>query len=209
MSKFEPNQIISLQITLIQVKLPLQIFKTMGKSEFRVLIMHCVFMGKILFKQCNGLISVTRTLLRRKKQLIGGMLTLNPVVQTQKMLNAQVAQIQQLTRKTPKNFTTFLAIRKLKLHEIAEELKISEGSVFTICVKTYQWESYFQSWCCVDKKQQRLDDSEHCLQPKAIHSDQRRKHQQERFLPSYFEMGKVICSSITLRKEEPSIANII
>ena len=32
MSKFEPNRIISLQITLIEVKLLLQIFKTMEKS---------------------------------------------------------------------------------------------------------------------------------------------------------------------------------
>ena len=46
MSKFEPNQIISLQIIVIQVKLLLQIFKTMEKSEFCVLIKHCFLMGK-------------------------------------------------------------------------------------------------------------------------------------------------------------------
>ena len=34
MSKFEPNSIISLQITVILVKLLLQIFKTMKKSKF-------------------------------------------------------------------------------------------------------------------------------------------------------------------------------
>ena len=45
-SKFEPNWIISLQITVIQVKLLLQIFKTIKKSEFRVLIKHCFLMGK-------------------------------------------------------------------------------------------------------------------------------------------------------------------
>ena len=32
-------------------------------------------MGKILFNQSNGLISVIRTLLRRKQRLRGGMLT--------------------------------------------------------------------------------------------------------------------------------------
>ena len=45
-SKFEPKQIITLQITVIQVKLLLQIFKTMIKSQFRVLIKHCFLMGK-------------------------------------------------------------------------------------------------------------------------------------------------------------------
>ena len=62
------------------------------------------------------------------------MLTLNAVVQTQMMLNSQVAQIRQLSWKTQKKrlHKLVLADRKLKLHETAEELKISEGSVFTI-----------------------------------------------------------------------------
>ena len=101
-SKIEPNQIISLQITIIQVKLLLQIFKTMEKSEFRVLIKHYFLIGKILFKQINSLISVIRTLLRRKQWLRGEMLTLNAVVQTQMMLTAQVAQIRQLSQKRQK-----------------------------------------------------------------------------------------------------------
>ena len=46
-------------------------------------------------------------------------------------------------------------------------------------------------------------------QMKAVQSDQRRKHQQARFWPPYFGMRKVFCSPISLRKEEPSIANII
>ena len=69
MSKFEPNQIISLKITVILVKLLLQLFKTMEKSEFHVLMekywISCVD-GKILFKQSNGLISVIQTLLHQK-----------------------------------------------------------------------------------------------------------------------------------------------
>ena len=43
-----------------------------------------------------------------------------------------VVQIQHLSRKTPKAPQLILVDRKLKLHEITEELKISEGSVFTI-----------------------------------------------------------------------------
>ena len=46
-------------------------------------------------------------------------------------------------------------------------------------------------------------------QVKAIQNDQRCKHAQARIWPLYFGMRKVFCSSITLRKEEPSIANII
>ena len=54
-------------------------------------------MAEILFKQSDGLISIYRTLLRRKQRLRGGMLTLNAVVQAQKVLNAQVPQIRQLS----------------------------------------------------------------------------------------------------------------
>ena len=46
-------------------------------------------------------------------------------------------------------------------------------------------------------------------QVKVIQSNQRRKHQQARFWPPYFGMYKELCSLITLRKEEPSIENII
>ena len=46
-------------------------------------------------------------------------------------------------------------------------------------------------------------------QVEAVQSDQRHKNQQARFWPPYFGMCKVFCSEITLRKEEPSIANII
>ena len=108
----------------------LQIFKTMEKSEFRVLIKHCFPMEKKQFKKRSGLIRVIRTLLCRKQRLRGGMLTLKSVVETQMMLNAQVAQIRLLSRKTQKKI--ILADRKLKLRKIAEELKISNGRVFAI-----------------------------------------------------------------------------
>ena len=61
------------------------------------------------------------------------MLTLNAVVETQMMLDTQVAQTQQLSWKTPKKLhKLILAHHKLKLCEIAEELKISEGTLFLI-----------------------------------------------------------------------------
>ena len=61
------------------------------------------------------------------------MLILNAVVQTQMMLNAQVAQIRDsCPGKNQKTSQFAVANRKLKLHEIAEKLKISEGNEFTI-----------------------------------------------------------------------------
>ena len=120
-----------LQIAVIQMTLLLYIFKSMEKYEFHVLIKHCFLMGKILFKQNNGLISVIRIF--RKQRLRGGILTLNAVVQTQIMLNAQVTQIWQLSKKTQqKLYKHILADRKLKFCVIAEKLKVTEGSVFTI-----------------------------------------------------------------------------
>ena len=60
------------------------------------------------------------------------------------------------------------ADRKLKLLEIAEELKISEGSVFTILHEDLSVRKLCPKWVprlfTVDPKQQRVDDSEGCLQ---------------------------------------------
>ena len=53
-----------------------------------------------------------------------------------------------------------LADRKLKLHEIAKEMKISEGSVFTIL------HEHLSKWvpCLLTVDQKHVDDSERCLQ---------------------------------------------
>ena len=61
-----------------------------------------------------------------------------------------------------------LADCKLKLHGVAVELKISEGSVFTIFHEPLSMRKL--CWKCVhrlltiDQKQQHVDDSERCLQ---------------------------------------------
>ena len=94
------------------------------------------------------------------------MLTLNTVVQTQMMLNAQIAKIQQLFWKT-KLHKLVLANCKLKLCEIAEELKISEGRVFTILHEHLSMRKLCLKWVLrlltVNQKQC-VDDSQHCLQ---------------------------------------------
>ena len=118
-------------------------------------------MGKYTVQANNGLIS---TLLCVKQWLRGGMLTLNAVVWIQIMLNTQVAQIWQLSGKIPKNSTNlFWPIDcELKLCEIAEELKISEGSVFTILHEHLSLRKLCLKWVrrllTVDQKQQCVDD---------------------------------------------------
>ena len=61
-----------------------------------------------------------------------------------------------------------MADRKLKLREIAEELKISEGCVFTILHGHLTMRKLCSKWVpcllTVDQKQRRIDDSERCLQ---------------------------------------------
>ena len=72
----------------------LDILKTMDSKQFRVLIYHCFLMKKKT--QCklnNGLKSARGTLLHQKQPFFGGMLSLNVVVQTLKMLNAPAGQM--------------------------------------------------------------------------------------------------------------------
>ena len=71
------------------------------------------------------------------------MLTLNVVVQTQMILKTQVAQIWQLSQKHHK---LVLADHKLKLCEIAEQLKISEPSVFTILYELLSMRKLYSKW---------------------------------------------------------------
>ena len=118
---------------------------------------------KILFKQSNGLISVIQTLFCQKQRLRGGMLTLNAVVQTQMMLNTTA-----VPENNKKLHKLVLADHKLKLREIAEELKISGGSVFTILHVHLSMRKLCSKWVLhlltVDQKQQCVNNSECCLQ---------------------------------------------
>ena len=83
------------------------------------------------------------------------------------MLNTQVAQIRQFSWKRPKKlYKLILATCKLKLCEIAEELKISEGSVFTILHEHLSMKKLCSKWVLhlltVDQKH--VDDSERYLE---------------------------------------------
>ena len=71
-----------------------------------------------------------------------------------------------VSENTKKLHKLVLADRKLKMHEIAEELKISEGSVFTILHEHLSMRKLCSEWVLrlltVDQKQ-RVDDSGRCL----------------------------------------------
>ena len=151
---------------------------------------------------------------------------------------------------TKKLHKLVLADRKLKLREISGELKISEGSVFTILHEHLSMRKFkvgaafdhsrwkannalaIQCFVCncfnATKRSFSINMWQwikhgsatslwshiHCQLSgqqlvKLVQSDQRRKNLQSGFWPPYFGMRKLFCSSITLRKEEPSIANII
>ena len=68
---------------------------------------------------------------------------------------------------TKKLHKLVLADRKMKLCEIAEELKISEGNVFTILHEHLSMRKLCSKWVlrllAVDQKQQHIDDSERYL----------------------------------------------
>ena len=61
-----------------------------------------------------------------------------------------------------------LSDRKLKSHEIADTLKISEGNVFTILYESLEMRKLFLKWVprllTPDQKQKRVEDSERCLE---------------------------------------------
>ena len=66
---------------------------------------------------------------------------------------------------TKKHYKLVFADRKLKLREIAEELKISEGSVFTILHDHLSIDSCVQGCrVCSQSIKKRVDDSECCVQ---------------------------------------------
>ena len=91
--------------------------------------------------------SATGTLLHQKQPFVGGMLSLNVVVQTLKIVFEN---------------------RKLKLREIADTLKISYGSVYAILHEHLSMRKLLSKWVprllTVDQKRQRVVDSERSLE---------------------------------------------
>ena len=139
----------------------------MEKSEFRVLIKHCFLMGKNTFQvkqwlyKCylNSAPSET-TVKRGYADFKYGCTNTNDAECSDHPKSAAVPE------NTKKLHKIVLVDRKLKLHEIAEELKISEGNVFIILHEHLSMRKLCSKWVphllTVDQKC--VDDSERCLQ---------------------------------------------
>ena len=73
----------------------------------------------------------------------------------------------------------------------------------SLCIIMWQWMKHKSTTSLQSQISCHLSGQQ---QVKSVQSDQRRKHQPAGFWPSCFGIRKVFCSSITMRKEGPSIA---
>ena len=188
----------------------------MEKSEFCVLIKHCFLMGKnsVQAKQwldkCYSDSTVSETTVKRcYADVEYGHTDIN---ETESSSHPNSAVVLGNTKKLLK---LVLTDHKLKVCEIAKELKISENEhLFTVdqnqqcvddsqcCFQLFQHnkKEFLHNYISIDETWIHHSQLNGQQQIKAIQSDHRHKHQQTRFQPPYFGMRKVFCSSITLRK---------
>lgn len=141
----------------------------MDKKEFRVLIKHCFLMGKNTTKakewlnKCYGDSAPGKTAIKTwyAKFKRGSMST----DESERCGRPKSAVVQENVKKVHK---MVLENRKLKLQEIADTLKISEGSVFTILHDNLGMCKLLSKWVprllTPDQKLQRVQDSERCLE---------------------------------------------
>ena len=128
----------------------MQIFKTMEKFKFRVLIKHCFLMGKntVQAKQwldkCYSYSALLETMVKRwYVDFKHGHTDTNDAECSDSPNSAVVPE------STKKLHKLVFVDQKLKLHEIAEELKRLEGSVLTLLYEHLSMESCVQSGCHV------------------------------------------------------------
>lgn len=141
----------------------------MDKNEFRVLIKHCFLMGKNTVKakqwldKCypDSAPSIT-TVKRWYADFKRGRRNTDDAERSGRPNSAVVSE------NITKIHEMILSDRKLKLREIAMELKISEGSVFTILREHLSMKKLCSKWVprllTPDQKKQRIFDSERCLE---------------------------------------------
>ena len=154
----------------------MQIFKTMKKSEFRVLIKQ--WLDK---SYSDSAPSETRV----KKWYADFKLGRTDINDAERSGHPNSVVVPESIKKKLHNL--FLADRKLKLRKIAEALKISEGNIFTILHEYLSMRKLCSKWVLrlitVDQKQQGIDDSECCLQLFTRHKKQ--------FLRKYATMDEI------------------
>ena len=170
------------------MKLLLQIFKTMEKSEFCVLIKHCFLMGKntVQAKQwldkcyLNSAPSET-TVERWYTDFKRGRTDTNDAERSGRPNSAVVPE------NTKKLHKLILANCKLKLREI-EELKISEGSVFTILHEHLSMRKRCSKWV-----------------PHLFTDEQKQKRVKKEFLRKYVTMDETWIHHFTLESNPQGI----
>ena len=230
-SKFEPNWIISLQLSVIEFRLLLANFQNNGKiwisSVDKALLSDRknTVQAKQWLNNCYLDSAPLETMVKRwYADFIRGHIGTNDAERSGHPNSAVVLE------NTEKLHELILANCKLKFCEI-EELKISQNSVLTILHEHLSMRKLCSKWVqrllTVDQKQC-VDNSECCLQTWIHHSLKSNWQSAEwtaagescpkqsktqtsagKVLASIFWDAQVFCLSITLRKEEPSIANII
>ena len=141
----------------------------MDKKKLRVLIKHCFLMGK-------NIVKVKQWLDKRYGDSASGKATIIDWYDKFKRDRTNTDDAKRSGRPksavVPENITKVhkivLGDRKLKLREIADTLKISEGSAFTIFHESLRMRKMFSKWVprllTPDQKQQRIEDSERCLE---------------------------------------------
>ncbi|XP_018349932.1 PREDICTED: histone-lysine N-methyltransferase SETMAR-like [Trachymyrmex septentrionalis] len=140
----------------------------MEKKEFRVLIKHCFLMGKNTVEAKQWLDKHYGTSAPGKSTIIDwyadfkrGRTDTDDAHRSGRPNEAVVPE------KIKQVHKLVLSDRKLKLDDIADIVKISKGSVFTILHDHLSMRKLCSKWVprllTVDQKQQRVDDSESCL----------------------------------------------
>ena len=135
----------------------------MEKSEFRVLIKHCFLMEKKYWlDKCYSDYSSSETTVKRwYDDFKCGCINTSDAECSGCPNSAVVLE-------NSKKLSKFvLANPKMKLHEMAEKLKISEGSVFTILYEYLSMRKLCSKWVLhllVVAQKQHVNNSECCLQ---------------------------------------------
>ena len=172
----------------------------MEKSEFCVLIKHCFLMGKITAQakqwldKCYFDSALLETKVKRwYADFKRGRTNTNDAERSDHP-NLAVVPVN-----TKKLFTLILADHKLKLCEIAEELKISEASVFTILCEHLSVRELCSKWVLhlLTVNQKRVHYSEHCLQLF--------QHNKKEFLHEYMTMHETWIYHFNLESNWQSI----
>lgn len=140
----------------------------MDKKEFRVLIKHCFLTGKNSVETVNWLLKhyanapAKSTIYKWHSHFKQGHTTTDDAERSGRPKTSLVPESIKRVHKL------ILQDRKLKLREVSAIVKISGGSVHTILHENLCLTKLFSKWVprvlTVDQKQQRVDDSERCLE---------------------------------------------